>query len=388
MSGAGSRAMESEWQLHKSCGSGRAESAAGGRAVREPDRRSLEQRSSSSMYRSLPRGTSRIYRQTDAVQGPAYGLQLRGTDNATDSSNSAVAAADAESYLLNPNLMPVQRSFSDRPDDSAQPPEPWSTHLSLQQPSSQHQSWAQPASWQQQQQQSAQTAALLHALPTPCSPLHPPNQHQAYDRLGAANPSRQQTSWHDLSAPPVPLDEPAQVGQASFKDHAISQAAQHATGQVAQHAVGQVAQHAGPDKGEDSSDSSTSQLASRQQAVQGLQATDMSDATLGSRSRQHVGTKGLQDIHADAGQRGEAASSEAASEPNYKMTKQEAADAVKTLIKPLYVAKQLSKEQFKVIAQSCTHTLANNERTVQQDARGIVRDCMNDMGLSEQAELL
>ena len=160
-------------------------------------------------------------------------------------------------------------------------------------------------------------------------------------------------------------------------------------GQVAQHAMGQVAQHAmGPDRGEDSSDSSTSQLASRQQAVQGLQATDVSDGTVAPRSRQHASTKVLQEHHADAGQRDEAASSGAASQPQYKMTKQEAADAVKALIKPLYVAKQLSKVQFKVIAQSCTHALANNERAVQQDARGAVRDCMNKMGLSEQAEIL
>ena len=159
--------------------------------------------------------------------------------------------------------------------------------------------------------------------------------------------------------------------------------------QVAQHAMGQVAQHAmGPDRGEDSSDSSTSQLASRQRAVQGLQATDISDATVAPRSPQHASTKALQENCVDAGQRDEAASSGAASKPHLKMTKQEAADAVKALIKPLYVAKQLSKEQFKVIAQSCTHTLANQERAVQQDTRGVLRDCMNNMGLSEQAGLL
>lgn len=170
----------------------------------------------------------------------------------------------------------------------------------------------------------------------------------------------------------------------------MGQVAQHAMDQVAQHAMGQVAQHAVPDRGDDSSDSSTSQLASRQRAVQGLQATDdmISNATVAPRSRQHTSTKALQEGCADAGQRDEAAGGGPAPQPHYKMTKQEAADAVKALIKPLYVAKQLSKEQFKVIAQSCTHTLANNERAVQQDARGVVRDCMNDMGLREQAELL
>ncbi len=210
-------------------------------------------------------------------------------------------------------------------------------------------------------------------------------QHQAY-----ADPSRQQTSWNELRAPPVPPDDPAQLGQAPSKDHAVGQVAQHAMGQDAQHAMGQVAQHAVPDRGADSSDSSTSQLASRQRAVQGLQATDdmISNATVAPRSRQHTSTKALQEDCADAGQRDEAAGGGPAPQPHYKMTKQEAADAVKALIKPLYVAKQLSKEQFKVIAQSCTHTLANNERAVQQDARGVVRDCISDMGLREQAELL
>ena len=152
--------------------------------------------------------------------------------------------------------------------------------------------------------------------------------------------------------------------------------------------MGQVAQHTGPERGEDSSDSSTSQLASRQQAVQGLQATDVPEVTHGPRSQKHASMKALQENHADAGQRDEAARSGAATKPHFRMNKQEAADAVKTLIKPLYVAKQLSKEQFKVIAQSCTHTLANNERAVQQSPRGVVRDCMNDMDLSEQAAWL
>lgn len=377
MSGAGRRAMGSERQLSPS-GSGRAESAAGGRAVHEPGRRFLQQHFSSSMYRSLPRGASHIYRQTDAVQGPAHGPQLRSTDHATDNSNCAVAAADADSYKPNPNLMLVQQSFYDRPDDSVQPPESWSAHPSPQHPWTQHQPWSQQASWNQQHQP-AQTAASLHALPTPCSPVHPPKQHQAN-----ADASRQHPSWHDLRAPPVP----AQLGQAPSKDHAMGQVAQHAVGQVAQHAVGQAAQHAGPDRGEDSSDSSTSQLASRQRAVQGLQATDISDATLGPRSRRHASTKALQTNHANAAQHDEAASSGAASELHLRLTKQEAADAVKTLIKPLYVAKQLSKEQFKVIAQSCTHILTNNKRAAQQDACRVVLDCMNDMGLSEQAALL
>ena len=70
------------------------------------------------------------------------------------------------------------------------------------------------------------------------------------------------------------------------------------------------------------------------------------------------------------------------------MTKQQAADAVKALIKPLYAAKTLSKDQFKAVAQSCTHTLADRERPAERSVRQVVRECLSSMGLSPIAALL
>ena len=74
--------------------------------------------------------------------------------------------------------------------------------------------------------------------------------------------------------------------------------------------------------------------------------------------------------------------------PKPALTKQHAADVVKGLIKPLYLAKQLSKEQFKAIAQACTHKLASAEGTAGRSELNVVQDCMKDLGLCTQALLL
>ena len=74
----------------------------------------------------------------------------------------------------------------------------------------------------------------------------------------------------------------------------------------------------------------------------------------------------------------------------YTMTKQQAADAVKALIKPLYMAKALSKDQFKAVAQTCTHALADADRHL-GDNIGVhetVCDCLLGMGLNDAAAQL
>ena len=72
------------------------------------------------------------------------------------------------------------------------------------------------------------------------------------------------------------------------------------------------------------------------------------------------------------------------------MTKQQAADAVKALIKPLYAVKTLSKNQFKVVAQTCTHALADVERHLGDSVglHAMVHDCLVGMGLSDAAAQL
>lgn len=72
------------------------------------------------------------------------------------------------------------------------------------------------------------------------------------------------------------------------------------------------------------------------------------------------------------------------------MSKQQAADAVKALIKPLYAAKALSKDQFKAVAQTCTHALAGTSTLVADSnaVRAVVCNCLTDMGLSNTAAQL
>ena len=73
-----------------------------------------------------------------------------------------------------------------------------------------------------------------------------------------------------------------------------------------------------------------------------------------------------------------------------RMTKQQAADAVKALIKPLYVVKALSKDQFKAVAQTCTHALADIEGHLGDNTgvHDMVHDCLVGIGLSEAAAQL
>ena len=70
------------------------------------------------------------------------------------------------------------------------------------------------------------------------------------------------------------------------------------------------------------------------------------------------------------------------------MSKQEAADAVKAIIKPLYNRQQLSKEQFKAIAQSCTHTLADPAKRAGRSPEIVVQNFMQELGLSRQSAKL
>lgn len=180
---------------------------------------------------------------------------------------------------------------------------------------------------------------------------------------------QQHTLGQRSHAPPLPPDDAAPPQSNPDKDGSASH----------------VAQSHGHDREEDSSDSSTSQLASQQHAAQGLQAIHMAEVS-GNRHHAH-GSRDVAQRSADAGRETGAAISQAASEPRHRMTKQEAADAVKKLIKPLYAAKKLSKAEFKAVAQKCTHSLASDQ-TAAQGVHTIVIDCMKLLGLTEQSAFL
>ena len=129
---------------------------------------------------------------------------------------------------------------------------------------------------------------------------------------------------------------------------------------------------------DDSSDSSSSQLASSQRhstrVLPGIPGSGRTGSPVPA-ARVDASTA-PNDLQQDSGR---------APGLLHTMTKQQAADAVKALIKPLYVAKALSKDQFKTVAQTCTHALADADRHLGENdgVHEIVRNCLTGMGLSD-----
>lgn len=353
------RARGSSWQ-ERSCdfpGSDKAGSAGGRRAALYLDRHHPQPRSSSSAQASLPRDASHMHGQTDAGQTHAHPLHWRSTDNATDNSSSAAPAASADVNIQNPNLVPVPQRWLGRPASPAQPPQQWGSNPG----SHQHLSWHTALQ--------AQQPVWATAPPAAFEASHSRSD-LAHGQPAGLQSDKQHTLRQQSLAPLLPPDGAAQTQSNPDEDGPAIH----------------VAQPHGHDREEDSSDSSTSQLASQRHAAQGLQATHMAEVS-GSQHHAH-GSRDVAQRSAGAGRDpGAAAISQAASEPRHRMTKQEAADAVKKLIKPLYAAKKLSKDEFKAVAQKCTHSLANDQ-TAAQDVHTIVKDCMKLLGLTEQSAFL
>lgn len=67
------------------------------------------------------------------------------------------------------------------------------------------------------------------------------------------------------------------------------------------------------------------------------------------------------------------------------LSKQEAADAVRAVLKPLYAGKFVSKDQFKAAAQSATHALVGPQASAGKDVKQVVQDCLITMGLRQAA---
>lgn len=124
---------------------------------------------------------------------------------------------------------------------------------------------------------------------------------------------------------------------------------------------------------DDSSDSSSSQVAARQHGSRMMPSMPDNDTTGFAETTRPA----VRDPAA-------AASAPESSGSLLGMTKQQAADAVKALIKPLYAAEALSRDQFKAVAQTCTHALAGTSTLVtdSKTVRSVVCNCLTDMGLS------
>ena len=129
-----------------------------------------------------------------------------------------------------------------------------------------------------------------------------------------------------------------------------------------------------------------SQLAAQQQAPQSSQHKAAAQTDDALRSMTNHRSESATDAGGAVLMEAPAAEPVEASMP--AMSKKEAADAVKNMIKPLYKSQQLSKEQFKAIAQSCTHTLADPAKRAGCSPKTVVQDFMKEIGLGRQASYL
>ena len=344
-----------------SSGVNRHDSAEGRRMVHAIGRASLPDRSSSSMQRESLRSLHQPHTQQPRPPQPPSSPRLtpssprlRGAHNATDTTAGPALA--------------LQQAFSSHPchTTSAQ------QHSYGRYPSSY--ALLDPTRGSNQQAHSSQLPAYDHAaqqpgywppsapLPATTSPneMQQPQQHVNlpvhYPQQGPA-----------LEGPPPLPALPPGVSSPNARVECDKQA--DAT-----------------EKGDDSSDSSSSQVASQQQhnirAMPGRLA-GASDASFANQDRRAVVTRApgaaiqLPTARAIDLQCG-----------TPTLTKQQAADAVKAIIKPLYAAKALSKEQFKAVAQSCTHMLADPNRQIQCSVHQVVSDRLTEMGLSQAASCL
>lgn len=64
------------------------------------------------------------------------------------------------------------------------------------------------------------------------------------------------------------------------------------------------------------------------------------------------------------------------------LSKQQAADAVRAVLKPLYASKLVSKDQFKAVAQSATHVLVD-QAAAGKDVKQTVQTCLAAVGLGD-----
>ena len=317
------------------------------RAAEQHDRGLMQGHSSSSvMHReggSLPN-----HSQTVAEQLPHYPPRCSGADTAPDRSNAAVSR-----HVDNPNVVPLHHhAFG--PQASVQ-----SSYV-RQQPS-------------RPQQQALHYQQQHHLLGLPAaSSLAPgavPSYHQGQEGISSGGmPSGNALGlW---TWPQAPLHEQSlQAGQA------VSHGAQHS-------------KHA---RGDDSSDSSSSQLGAQQQPAQSSHDADLPRPPP-VQSNAHAQLSSRLDCYGDADAVKAVLPTSNAKEQGSggipALSKQQAAEAVKGLIKPLYIAKQLSKEQFKSIAQACTHTLADGDKTAGRSTHTVVRDYMKALGLDRQSAVL
>lgn len=288
--------------------------------------------------------------------------RLRGGDTTQEATGSAYVLPAPDSCY--PHIIPVnqqqRRQHSDSDTGHAHAQQGCSRGLPfVDQQHHQQQQHFQPWSGHAQSTP-VQSGAAYHEVQHLQQQHWSPNPYAQVPRL-VMNPSPE-------AKPPLPSGPPS----------AAAVSAPHHTQQAA----------AATGKGDDSSDSSSSQLASSRRDSTRVLPGILDSGRIGKTGRLGANTSVVRDT--DNLQRYDVVSPQEAGHAAglwHTMTKQQAADAVKALIKPLYVAKALSKDQFKAVAQTCTHTLAaaNGHSGDNIGVRKTVCDCLIRMNLNEAA---
>lgn len=137
----------------------------------------------------------------------------------------------------------------------------------------------------------------------------------------------------------------------------------------------------GASNGGDSSESSSSQIAPQQHggvidSIVSQQHTDRQEQS--NVGKAHDTQQATQQTHV-----AQPPAKQPAEPLKVVPTKHEAFDLVRSVLKPLYASKLVSKEQFKAIAQSATHVLVDPIASAGRDVKHVVKDCLTSIGLSQ-----
>lgn len=332
-------------------------------------RRMTHAASRGSMYNytsSQQRQPERLLQQDSQPPYPPGSPRLRGADNTLETTGSA--------YVL-----PVPSSSGRNIASHEHYQHGWQPALGTEQGSAQ-QAHSQGLPFPSHQRSRHRPQSW--SIPALSAPGHigaaPEGVQQPQEQQQISNPYvhllRPVASPSPEALPPLPPGPPPDAAAGSVPSHRQQAAATAAAGNR-----------------DDSSDSCSSQLASQQRSITGLPGMpDVRRTCAATRAARPAATTAAAEPSDNAQEAESPRHSRKEVGILHTMTKQQAADAVKALIKPLYVAKGLSKDQFKTVAQSCTHALANADRCLADSSsvRKVVRDCLTDMGLSDAAARL
>lgn len=233
--------------------------------------------------------------------------------------------------------------------------------------------------WPHKQQQQAQPQTQHQAetqhlaeLPDPYQALQPPQQQVQKAAAAPLNCA----AVHEMNQYPAAgeIGQPPNCSVAAQQHHHQHHLLRHSS----RLAVPPTSEWRGESNSSDSSGSSSSQVHPQQQSCIGA----------ANHSQDHVDKKHgddgpAQHVVCQANDARHVPLKQPAEPPQRTLSKQEAFDAVRTLLKPLYTDKLVSKEQFKAVAQSATHDLVKSQTSVEREIKQVVIGYLASAGLHQ-----